>query len=296
MTLPNFIVIGAEKSGTTSLHYYLQQHPDIYMSEIKETRYFCPEFYTQHSNGARLGNRTQPMSFEAYQELFAEVKNESAIGEASPQYIYFERSAERIKNKIPDAKIVAILRNPIERAFSAYCYQLRGGYETLSFEEALSTEKQRQQACWRPVWFYKDLGLYYTQLRQYFEIFDRSQVRICLYDDLKRDSVAFMSDLYSFLDVDPSFEPETSLKNVSGIPRHRLLHNVTNRDSSLSTALKRVVPEALKGNISRWINTYNLKQKPELSNDIKQRLQSFYREDILQLQDLIQKDLTTWTS
>jgi len=294
MQLPNFIIIGAEKSGTTSLYYYLQQHPEIFMSSIKETRYFCPEFYTKYSNGPRLGNRSGTMSFGEYQNLFADANGERAVGEASPQYIYIGSAAGRIKECLPEAKLIAILRNPVERAYSAYCYQLRGGYETLSFRDALVAEAQRKQDCWRPVWCYKDLGLYYSQIKTYVDLFSRDQLRVYLYEDLSRDALTFMQGVYSFLEVDPTFAPDITPKNVSGVPKNRFIHTLLNQETPLSSMVKQAIPKALRKQANQWVSRRNLLPKPEFPEDVRQELQTFFREDILKLQDLLQQDLNSW--
>ena len=120
MTLPNFIVIGAAKCGTTSLVHYLAQHPQVFMSAEKEPRFFAPEFFTKYISGPiRKGTIRNEMEVKEYEGLFDDVTTEKAIGEASTEYIFFPETPKRIKKLLPDVKLIAILRNPSDRAFSA---------------------------------------------------------------------------------------------------------------------------------------------------------------------------------
>ena len=147
MTMPNFLIVGAAKAGTSSLYYYLDQHPQVFMSSIKEPRFFAPELYTDYikdpyRSGAKE-HRSTPMSLEEYQSLFDAVTDEVAIGEASTEYLYVPKTPERIKQLIPDVRLIMVLRDPAERAFSAFCYQVRDGCEKLTFEQALAAEETR---------------------------------------------------------------------------------------------------------------------------------------------------------
>ncbi|MCM1981521.1 sulfotransferase family protein [Lyngbya confervoides] len=295
MTLPNFLVIGAEKAGTTSLDYYLQQHPEIFMSAIKEPRYFAPEFYTTYFHGPRVGQRSQPMTQADYEALFAGVTTQPLVGETSPQYLYFSACAPRIAQCLPEVKLLAVLRNPAERAFSAYAYQQRCGYDLEhSFEAALALEADRIQALWRPVWHYRALGFYFRQLIPYYQLFPRDRIRVFLYDDLQQDAVQFSQSVYAFLGVDPSFIPDIAAKNVSGRPKSRLLHNVLFRDNGIKTWAKRLIPRRAGSALAGFLKRQNLGEKPILSGQTRRELIQAYRSDILQLQDLIERDLSAW--
>ena len=143
MTMPNFLIIGANKAGTTSIYSYLKQHPQIYMSPVKEPMFFTLEGKnidrTEVSRQITL--KTAVNDIEDYQALFQGVSNEKAIGEASTAYLHCPWCAERIKQYIPDVKLIAILRDPIERAYSNYLMYVRWGLETLDFPEAVRQEE-----------------------------------------------------------------------------------------------------------------------------------------------------------
>lgn len=294
MTLPNFFLIGTAKAGTTSLYSYLEQHPEIYMSPVKEPRFFTPEIYSTYNNAVRSGGRKVPLTFKQYSQLFAGVQDETAIGEASTDYLYLAKSAARIKEKVPNAKLIVILRNPAERAFSAYCYQLRDGYETLSFEEALNVEGSRIKQGFRPGWHYQEVGFYHDRIKQYLDIFPAEQIKIYLYEELASDSIKVTREIYHFLGVDSDFIPNFTKKNISGVPKNQTLHNLFTKENFLKSAIKPLIPQQLRQTIYQKMRKNNLGDKPKLSQKTKKQLTDIYEHDVIQLQTLIQKDLSAW--
>ncbi|MBE9063153.1 sulfotransferase domain-containing protein [cf. Phormidesmis sp. LEGE 11477] len=295
MVQPNFLIIGAAKAGTSSLYHYLNEHPQIYMSPVKEPRFFAPELYTDYlkdpyRSGAKE-HRSTPMSLEEYLALFEDVSNETAIGEASTEYLYVPKTPERIKERLPDVRLIAVLRDPAERAYSAFCYQVRDGCEQLTFEEALAQEEHRrlEKKRW-PGWHYERVGFYHEQVKRYFDLFDKKQIKIYLYKDLQADSGAVVKDACRFLNVEDTFTPDLTRRNVSAIPKNMALQNLLIKDNPLKTLVKPFIPIGLR----KSIRSQNLKKKPALSPEIRQKLVADYREDILKLQDLIQKDLSHW--
>ena len=295
MVLPNFLIIGAAKAGTTSLYYYLRQHPQIFMSSWKE-----PKFFSLEGEELNFGGPTQTINVNSinnlddYLKLFEKVTDETAIGEASPVYLYCPKAPAKIKQYIPDAKLIVVLRHPAERAFSSFAHLIRAGYENLSFEEALKQEPQRIAEKWAPLWYYQGKGFYAEQLQRYFELFEPEQIKIYLYDELVKDSVALVQDAYRFLGVDDSFVPDLTRMNVSGVPKNRLLHNLLTRDNQLKTLAKAVIPKSFRKGLSRNIKNKNLGAKPVMSTETRNQLTEFYRDDIVQLQQLINRDLSHW--
>ena len=232
MPLPNFLIIGAAKAGTTSLYYYLRQHPQVYMSPIKEPRFFALEGEILNFKGPAQGiNQTSITSLDEYFHLFAGVTDEIAIGEASTLYLHSQRALEGIKRYLPNAKLIVILRNPIERAYSSYLHLVRDGYEALSFEQALQAEEFRIQQKWQPLWYYSKRSFYYEAIKNYLDIFEHCQIKIYLYEDLAADSKYIFKDICGFLDIDDSFKPDTSIKNSSGIPKNKFLQRILISDN-----------------------------------------------------------------
>ncbi|MEM9155841.1 MAG: sulfotransferase [Cyanobacteria bacterium P01_F01_bin.33] len=292
--MPNFLIVGAAKSGTTSLHYYLNQHPQIFMSRKKEPRFFAPEFYTEyHYDSNQRSLRSVPMSLDEYCALFDEVSDETVVGESSPEYLYFPSSPVLIKRHIPDVKLAVILRDPSERAFSAYCYHVREGRESKTFEQALRDEENKISCCMRPGWFYIDCGFYYMQLKRYFDIFDADQIRIYLHDELLMGADFVCRDIFHFLGVNEHFLPDLTRKNISKIPQFSILNRLGSSRSPAARTLKKWLPRSISQQLSA-VKKLNLVDKPALSEATRSYLVQIYREDILKLQDLIQRDLSSW--
>lgn len=296
---PNFFLIGAAKAGTTSLYMYLSQHPEIYMSSQKETHYFAfkdillANMEFSNSEEEKYVKKIYSLSVtdeEVYTALFAKVTTEKAIGEASTSYLHFlyPDAAKKIHDNIPDAKLIAILRNPVERAFSAFLYFVREGIESITdFSAAIQSENWRRDR-------YLRVGFYYEALTRYYELFESDQMRIYLYEDLKKDPCGLMQDIFHFLDVDEAFVPEMSIKfNVSGIPKSRVLHNLIYKTpKAIKTVFNPIITPQLNRAIRR-LSYHNL-YRPKLNPDVRRMLQDMYREDILKVQDMIDRDLSDW--
>jgi Sulfotransferase family len=292
--MPNFLVIGAQKAGTTSLYHYLKQHPEIYMSPLKEPHFFAVEGADPDFRGPLPRNPLTITDLETYRALFAGVSSETAIGEASPGYLGNPRAAGRIRHYIPEAKLIAILRNPVERAYSAYLHRVRDDREWLDFARALREEEARVRANLTPGWYYKRAGFYYSQLKRYYELFDREQIRVYLYEDLDADPAGMLRELFAFLNVDETFVPDTSLKHgVTGVPRSRILRRFLRGSNPVKSVLRPLFRPETRVKMVTKLNNLNL-TKPQMSPEVRGTLVSSYREDILKLQDLIERDLSEW--
>ncbi len=315
---PNLFVIGAAKAGTTSLHHYLGQHPDIFMSSVKEPNYFAfsgrvpdyagpPEPPNSFFERDRLRRETYQLSVldrGAYERLFLQGRDKAVRGESSAAYLHFPEAAGRIREAVPDARIVAILRDPVERAFSKYSQMRRDRVEPLAtFEEAVEAEPQRQRAGWAPTWLYLERGFYGRQFAPYVELFDRGRIHVLLYDDLRRDPDACLRAIFAFLGVDPGVPIDTSERhNVSAtaqVPRSGLLYKMIARPYLLSARLQSLVPEPLVARIRPMARRLLLKPSApapaqRLSPETRTALIERFRPDIEKLQQLIGRDLSHW--
>lgn len=298
MALPNFLIIGAMKAGTTSLYRYLKQHPQVFMSPIKEPNFFALE-------GEILDDpRVTVTDLESYAALFDGVTDERAIGEASVRYLYAEKAAERIHHHIPEANLLVVLRNPVERAFSAYVYQFSRGSDLLPhFGQALEAESERIAQdfdCW---WHYKSMGFYHRQLQQYYRYFDPQRIKICLFEDLCEQPDAVLTDIFDFLHIDPSFQPNMKQQhNTTRVPQNRFIHSFLTNPHPIKEIFKPLFNPELRYKIVKGLRQKNLtaaskvppSHRPVLTSGIRQKLVNDYREDILGLQDLLQRDLSHW--
>lgn len=293
--LPNFLIVGASKSGTSSLYHYLKQHPDIFLSEKqKEGRYFSQMNNCFRGPGDTVVETTVIKDEETYKVLFNGYEQEKAVGDISPEYLYFhEQAIPLIKTTLgSEVRIIVILRNPVDRAYSAYTHFKRDKREELSFEEALEKEMEREAQNWLWTWKYKHSGFYTAQVKAYLDSFEH--VKVFLYDDLLNDQPQVLKNICAFIGVDAEFQFDTTYKyNVSGDPKNQLLYKLeTSR--GLIKALKKVVPSGLVARIKKnWTGEKQM-VKSEMSEETRNNLADFFRDDILELQNLINRDLSAW--
>lgn len=293
-TMPNFLLIGANKAGTTSLHNYLKQHPEIYMSRIKEPSFFSLEGKTV--DRSQRNYESVINNLEDYQALFKKASSHKAIGESSTSYLCNPEAPGRIKKYIPNVKLIAILRNPVDRAYSNYLMHLGWGLEdTFDFSKAIDLAKQRGTDNYLKNWHYTRLSFYYEQLTRYFEIFDRHQIKIYLYEDWKNNPNSVIEDIFRFLEVDENFRPDMSVKqNTSDNHRKELVRQYWDKKYPVFKQLiKQIIPPAFRSSLVKQIEKRNF-IKPSLEPEMRKFLIDSYREDILQLQNLIHRDLSLW--
>lgn len=298
MTLPNFLIIGAAKSGTTAIYTYIKQHPEIYMSPRKELRYFS-NITPPSANVPKEYLHESVSTLEEYESFFDGVTTEKVYGESSPMYLYTPGTAERIQAVLSDVKLFAILRNPVDRAYSAYTHGLREWKEPANtFEEALALEPERIRAGWGMLWHYTQSGFYYQQLSRFYNIFDHSQIKVVLHDDLVRDVDQVLRDIFTFLGVDPDFKPDTSARpNVSGFPKsefkHKLMKHLFMNSNPIKSVSRKLFPEKFRRHVMVTMREKNL-EKRQISIETKKKLQDLYREDVQMLSQLIDRDLSRW--
>lgn len=299
MTLPNFLIIGAAKCGTSSLYMYLREHPEIYMSPSKEPHFFSFDDESKMTKGPGDPIHEAITDFDSYQALFDGVTDEKAIGEASTSYLYRPEAAERIHAMLPDVKMIAILRNPVDRAFSAYMHVVRDKRETAKdFADALSLEEERKAADWEPIWHFTSVGHYYEQLQRYYSLFGSQQIRVYLFEDLVNNLAAPLANIYEFLGVDSSFVPGSLMRyNASGLVRSETVQKTSewlfSHPNPIRWVSHQIIPHNWRMKFATWVRFKNLK-RPEIPGEIRKQLIEQYRAEIHQLEGLINRDLSNW--
>ena len=290
--MPNFLIVGAAKAGTTSLHEYLRQHPEIFMPEWKELSFFI-------GNPCGLLHRVK--NERLYFKVFADAKKYKAVGEASTGYLFDEAAAQMIRDKLGLIKIIIILRDPVAMSYSLYNQQVRKEGETcVAFESALAAEEGRRQSenfrqrCygWHANYYYYHRGLYFEQVKRYLDIFGEERVKIILFDELAEATVNAVKDVYMFLGVDDTFVPDIKVHNPAGgiirIPKFWEDYGLFLKTYQFlfSKNVFKKIPHLIR-NIGRKpprpIN-------PETAHDLRQKFQN----DICRLERLIGKDLAAW--
>jgi hypothetical protein len=289
--LPNFIVIGAAKAGTTALYWYLAEHPSVFMSPIKETNYFA---YGLDPKGQLLYgdpevHRFPVKSLLEYQKLFDGAGNAKVVGEASPIYLEAPQAAGRIKALIPAARLICGIRQPVDRAYSDYQMYLRRRGRRLDPARDLTPA-----SVWaRPSSHWMQIGHYYESLKRYFDLFPRNQIHVFLFDDLQRHPLRVVQDVYRFLNVDAEFSPDFNAPhNIGGMPESRLLENVLTSRSIRST-VGRWIPKPI-ANWVRRVRMKNMRKAPSLPAELRRELTLPFHEDIARTADLIGRSLGHW--
>lgn len=297
MGMPSFLIIGAAKAGTTALHEALEQHPQICMSPIKEPNFFALEgSKLEYAKGSvqevYLGHCITDLT--TYRAQFQPSAGQIA-GEASPIYLYDPKAAERIQHYIPNVKLIAILRDPIDRAYSNFLHHIRDELETCSdFLQAIEQEPQRISNYWWWGFHYVQASLYYQQLSVYFDKFSSNQIKIYLYEDLVQDHLGTIQSMFRFLEVDSTFVlNKLDKKNVTGIPKSRAFHSFLSQTNPVKDLFKPLLPEKFRKRLVNNLKNQNL-AKPRLPLEVRKQLLPVFRDDIGRLQDLIQRDLSAW--
>lgn len=297
MTLPNFLVIGAGRAGTTSLHHYLGQHPDVYLPAVKSPGHFvwCERPAIDDPHVRALVRTYAVPDARDYEALFDGVRGERAVGEVSPVYLATTRAAPRIASRLPGVRLVAILRHPVDRAYARFVGRLRDGFERRAdFAEVVRDERRAPLV--RDVAFgtYLASGVCHHVLASYFDRVPRERIRIHLFEDFARDPAAVMADLFRFLDVDPGFVPRTGRRhNASGgVIRNPALRLVWTRSARLRAALRLHLPEAARDAVFRAFTAGLV--MPPLDPSLRAELTELFRDDIERLQALLDRDLSHW--
>lgn len=292
MCLPDFLIIGAEKAGTTSLYEYLKQHKRIYFPDgVKETHFFT-HWKTDWGKGSDGYLVKNPDDLNEYKSLFEGSPSESLVGEASPSYLCAEPAVENIKDVLPEVKLIAILRNPVDRAFSNYLHVLRHWEEPLSFEEAVRNEEHRIEEGLRPRRHYKRKGMYAQQLKRYYAAFDRDQIHVMLSKDLWDHPDQSLRETLQFLGVDPMTESiKHGQHNASGIFRNPQFRRLYELLKGRWRTVKPYVPDQVQSALRAFFM-----ERPEMQETVRDYLRAAYREEIRELEELIDRDLDHWLS
>lgn len=294
---PTFLVIGAARSGTTAIARGLEQHPDVFLTEPKEPHFFAfagsPVGFSGPGDDSSI-NRVAVTEADRYARLYDRAGVAQALGEGSVSSLYYhDRAIPNIRTYAPDAKLIAILRNPIERAWSSYMYMVSKGNETAgSFDEALADEPRRIKENWHHIWHYTRMGFYCDQVAAFREAFGPDQFRVYLYEDLRNAPEQLYRELFGWLGVDASFCPSRSEVNASGQPKSRVLNQAIRSVSRLplmKAAVKGMIPAAVR----ERVRNANL-VRHRMPDSARERLADHFFDEIGRLEGLLQRDLSDW--
>jgi hypothetical protein len=279
----NLFIVGAAKSGTTSFHTYLAQHPEIVMSTIKEPNFFSNK-EVLHDN---LYYIAAPLvkTIEEYNSLFVEKCNEKIYGESSVSYLFYPGVAKRLKDYNEKSKILIFLRNPIQRAFSHYLMDYTAGYVNIPFADLIENSSLNPKAYQQTI----SQGLYSNKVDNYIKAFGKDQVKVIILEEVQNDMMSVIKDIEGFLDLS-SFNNYNFETRNSYSYSNSLLIKYFYRSQRLKKCIKFVINRQMINNLK---TLFLRAQKPIMKNDCKLFLKELYKEDVQKLSNLINKDLTS---
>ena len=295
---PNFFIVGAPKSGTTSLYFYLRQHPQIYLPRIKELNFFCTDLHFKYP----LLNGSQ---FTAY---YADCRNQKAIGEVSVWNLFSAVAAKNIYRFNPESRIIILLRNPVEMMYALHGNHVFNNNELIAdFEEALNAQDDRKRGLRisstikSPVeaLFYFDIASYSEQVSRYFNVFGKENVHVTLFDDFIANTPEVYRDILRFLKVDQYLPAEFKIFNSSKETRSNMLKQLTIDAPAWAKRTGRwLFPHQSRQRdwLMYWLWKINTKKtvREKMDRQLEKKLKTYFRKEILNLQSLLARDLSHW--
>lgn len=297
----NLFIIGAAKSGTTSLYNYLQQHPNVFFPRVKEPHFYAdvesndPSAYIKPEPG-KLYHEKIINDKEVYEALYNEATSEKILADASPSYLWDDKAANRIYEDYPSAKIVILLRNPTERVFSHYLMDIRSGSQTLDdFILAIERDQKAISKGWGKSHLYLELGFYSRQIERYLDLFGAQNVKIILYDDFISETKKTLKDICKYLGINEKHISAIDYNKVHNqyvAPRGKLSRFIL-KYKNKSSFLKRLVPFSAKSFLNGKV-LLKKQKKPSLKESERLYLYDIYKEDIKKTEQILNRDLSVW--
>jgi len=281
---PNFFIVGVAKAGTTSLYEYLKDIPGIYMSPVKE-----PGYFSYITRSFKPSNTRWIQNTDEYLKLFDGVKEEKILGEASPGYLSFPKVAKEIHNKVPYAKILISLRDPVERIFSGYLMHYRLGNFQLSFHDQIEkVMNEKEETIWKPRWL--NVSLYFEDVKRYLDIFGPKQVKIIIFEEWIKNPKDTINEILQFLEVNQvvtSFEEETY--NPFVVSRSSAAKYIF-KNRKITDFAKKHIPSSAR-RIFKYRILTKKQEKPQMTAQDRKILIDFYKDDVRKLENLIGRKL-----
>jgi len=291
-----YFIGGASKSGTTALYYYLKQHPDLFLPEKKELHYFSRSDIEHCFNGP--GDKgildDIPKNYAEYIKHYSKAASHQLCIDISPSYLYHSKSSARIKQQFPDSKIVFILRNPADKAFSQYLHLRTNCRESETFENALRLEPSRKRNGYSDMWLYRESGYYADSIDTFIHVFGRNAIKIFLFEDFIKEPLVIVREICNFFGVESNIDfKDPGQVNTSALPKSELISKLLLRHNRLTRYLRRILPPSF----GRWgrafVRRLNAGEKIHIPNQIRDELLLCYKDDILRLESLTGKK-TNW--
>jgi hypothetical protein len=302
--IPDLFIVGAPKSGTTSVYEWLKGHPEVYMTPVKE-----PCYYSRDLAADKTGNFLRyDVDRDRYVALFEDAGDAKRIGEASTRYLFSKDAPRLIADEQPRAHIVALLRNPVDMIASLHAHKLAGGTEDLPrLEDALAAEDDRRNGKQIPrdsnpyLATYRDRARFGEQLARWFDVFGPDRVHVIVFEEMVGDPALHFRRLLEFLEVDPEYQPEAfSAHNPAHGARGGLVRAI-GRSRPVQflawRALPRLIGDSRTRELSRRIGHSKLQRRPAeraaVSRELRERLEAELAPDVARLSELLGRDMAS---
>lgn len=284
-TWPNFFIVGASKAGTTSLYEYLKKIPEIYMSTVKEPSYFCTTSYPENLFLEVIRDKKK------YLNLFSKVKDEMGIGEASALYLIDPQAPELIYKKLPHARIIIILRDPIERAYSHYLHAIRVGSEKLPFSDAIKNAyDEKIKGVESTKGLLLEIGYYSKPVKKYLDIFGKNQVKIIIFEEFIQNSDKIIKEILNFLGIEYSSPIiTTKVYNPYGAPKNKFSQKLLASNIIKKIATKLFSHDFVKSTAEQFL-IKNI-PKPRMLEKDRLFLKELYKNDVKKLEKILNRSL-----
>ena len=300
---PDFLIVGAPKAGTTALHSALRLHPEVFTTTPKEPKYWlCGDAPPPHWVGPGDAHSQQEWVWRRhdYDALFAPAGEHQVRGESTPFYLWSRPAHRRIAEHLPAVRLVAVVRDPIDRAYSNWMHLWSDGLERVSdFEEAFALQQERVDAGWAPFWRYRDLGLYGEQLRHLYDYVPREQVLVVRYRDIVDDPVGTVDKVCAFLGIEPGHVDHIPRDNSRSFAPPGLRSTVVGTAIRAGAFAGQFAPpqvwRAASVPLTAALQAGD-SHRPHLSSEARQRLVPHFAEDIALLSELTGEDFSLWLS
>lgn len=306
--LVDFIIAGSAKSGTTALYSILDQHPDIFMSVIKETNYFFQAYTENHAQLLRQNGRPRIEGWgdesviiekpEQYDNLFADAANNQLVGEASPLYMLASSLPEKIKAYNPDIKIVIMLRNPTDVAWANFVMQCRDGVETIDVEDidGFLNQARYENPMLHPFCDHLDMPKYAKHLPAYVEAFGHN-LHLMIFEDFLADKDGELKKLFDFLGVKPEDNLDTESEvNVSAMPKHVWIRDLLRHNLMVKKVARAFMSQDMRNKVRNFIETRNAGKKVKMPDYVRAHLDKMYKDDRNYVENSLGLDISAWHS
>lgn len=300
MAFPDFFIIGAPKAGTSALHAALARHPELFMSAVKEPKFFLCDGPPPRQGGPGDAHSYREWIWrqEDYEQLFDKAPPGRLCGESTPFYLADTAAHERIHSVVPHAKLIAVLRDPVDRAYSNWAHLWADGLETIGdFITACGQEERRMEAGWAPFWRYLSTGLYGRQLEHLYSVFPREQVHLIRYKWLVDEPAETLNALCRFLGVDEDVIVDVPTQNIGTYVQPSMYDRALRDLFRFGAAMGSLFPPRLWRKVSvpfLWLIQRRPQHRPELPHEERAELVGYFEQDVRVLERLTGWDLADW--